>query len=177
MQTKKHNHIGAQMNRKDLRVTIRLLPDKQEVYNQFKDNVINRYHSDICYVMTSLMEAFNTATLKSPNPDQTVTMTFLKQNVQINIGCNFNYNVKKARRIQHEVGTKVGKNIFFPELLNQWDTMTKANQQFWLNEFRNKGIIPTTKKFQKTPTCDKSHTLLHALRRFVNWLRGKLQWN
>lgn len=157
----------------DLRVTIRLLPDKRQVYDDFKDNVINRYHSDICYVMTSLMEAFNTATLKSPNPDQVVTMTFLKQNVQVNIGCNFNYNVKKARRIQHQPEMNVNKNVFFPALIEEWQTMKKANQEFWLRRLQEEGIIPTTKNYVETKPCDKSHTILHALRKFVKWLRGK----
>jgi hypothetical protein len=160
----------------DLRVTIRLLPDKREVYQNFKDNVINHYHSDICYVMTSLMEAFNEATQQTPNPNEPVTLKFLKQNVQINIGCNFNYNVKKARRIQHETELNVNKNVFFPALIEQWPTMTQANKQFWLQRLQQEGIIPNTntKKFPIKKPCDKSHTILHAIKSFVNWLRGKL---
>lgn len=159
----------------DLRVTIRLLPDKRQVYDDFKDNVINRYHSDICYVMTSLMEAFNTATLKSPNSNDVVTMTFLKQNVQINIGCNFNYNVKKARRIQTRTDLTVNKNIAWPNFIEEFPNMTEKNKDFWTKELLNAGVIQHAKKFEKPKPCDKSHTLLHALRRFVKWLREKFQ--
>ena len=159
---------------KDLRVTIRLLPDKHEVYEEFKDNVIHKYHSDICYVMTSLMEAFNQATNKLPNTEDPVVMKFIKQNVQINVGCNFNYNVKKARRIQTRTDLTVGKNIAWPNFIEEYPNMTKRNQQFWLNELRNHNIIPPNPNNPpKTPSCDKSHTMLHAFQRFVSFVRGR----
>lgn len=160
------------MKENDLRVTIRLLPEKKQVYQDFKQNVIEVYHSDICYVMTSLMEAFNAATNQKPNAD-TVTMKFIKQNVQINIGCNFNYNVKKARRIQHETELNVNKNIFFPKLIEDWQTMTDKNKTFWLQRLQEEGIIQPQKKFQQTQPRDKSHTLLHAVKKFASWVRGK----
>jgi hypothetical protein len=127
--------------------------------------------------MTSLMEAFIQGSNQTPNPNDPVTLKFLKQNIQLNIGCNFNYNVKKARRIQHETELNVNKNIFFPALIEQWPTMTQANRDFWLQRLQQEGIIPQTqKKFTKPQHCDKSHTMLHALRKFVNWLRRKFQW-
>lgn len=162
------------MKQGDCRVTIRMIPGKENVYQQFKQNVIEVYHSDICYVMTSLMEAFNAATDQKPNAD-TVVMKFYKQNVQINIGCNFNYNVKKARRIQTDTDLTVNKNIAWPNFIEEWPNMTQENKQFWLNELQNHGIIPKQKNFQQTQPRDKSHTLLHTLQKFVKWLRGKFQ--
>jgi hypothetical protein len=87
------------------------------------------------------MEAFSLAMNNAPNHEGVVTLNFVKQNVQVNIGCNFNYNVKRARRIASEVPLKISKNVFFPELLTQWHTMTEENKLFWRNELRNKGII------------------------------------
>ena len=125
-------------------VTIRLLKDKEDVYEEFKRTVIDVCHSDICYVTTSLMEAFTQAMLKAPNHEGTVELNMVKQNVQINIGCNFNYNVKRAKRIATESGfSKTHKNYFWPELIEQWDTMTEKNKAFWRNELQNKGIIET----------------------------------
>lgn len=161
--------------------TIRLLPDKIHVYDDFKNLVKDVLHSDICYVTTSLFEAFNQAVLKTPNANDPVTMKFLKQNVQINIGCNFNYNVAKARRNQYPPKTELDKNNFFPMLIEQWPTMTTKSKKFWTDRLKEVGIIKTRKRRPPSVSTRKkkgSHTRKkNKLHRIVRQLLSKMKFS
>lgn len=126
------------------RVTIRLEPGKEHVYTAFKELVINTLHSDVCYVTTSLMEAFTHAMQQNPKLTP-VTITFARQNVQINMGCTFQYYTKKAKRIPYD-GRKaqnVDKNYFFPLLLEEWPTLDAQAKAYWLHRLREQGILPS----------------------------------
>jgi hypothetical protein len=131
-------------------VTIRLNKDEPTVYADFKQVVIDKQHSDVCYVLTMLMKAYTSAVNNNPNPDDPVTMTFLKQNVQINMGCTFQYYTKKARRTpQDETSIITDKHNLLPEVTNQYQNLSKEAREFWLKEFQEEGIIPPT---VSTPT-------------------------
>jgi len=123
-------------------VTIRLNTGKEYVYDEFKDNVINKQHSDVCYVLTCIMESYNKAVANIPDPDSKVTMEFMKQTVQINIGCNFNYNTKKARRLPPETIRKQ-KNYFLPLVLDEWDTLSEKQKNYIRQQLAKEGIIPS----------------------------------
>lgn len=73
-----------------------------------------------------------------------VEIKFLRQNVQINIGCNFNYSPKKARRYPIQPfppEIKLDKNHFFPLLLDEWPSMKEENKAFWRERLKEVGII------------------------------------
>lgn len=128
-------------NDKGLTVTIRLIPEEREVYPKFKKIVIEKQHSDVCYVLTMLMKAYNQAVNANPNPDDPVTMTFLKQNVQINMGCTFQYYTKKARRIpqdESDIVTLDRRNLL-PEIVNQSGLMSEKAKEWWVEELRTQG--------------------------------------
>lgn len=136
------------------RVTIRVLPSKIQVYPRFKELVIDKLGSDVCFVTTSLWEAFLQAMDQvPPEPEDKIEMKFFKQNVQINLGCQINYNPKKARRTPASK-TWTGqdptfpfyinrdKNPLLPEFLDQWETMGDRARHFWLKKLIEKGIVP-----------------------------------
>jgi hypothetical protein len=131
-------------------VTIRLLDGKEQVYDLFKKTVTEQLHSDVCYVTTMLMESFNQAITQMPNPDQQLIMRFVKQSIQINMGCTFQYYTKKARRTpQDETSIITDKHNLLPEVTNQYQNLSKEAREFWLKEFQEEGIIPPT---VSTPT-------------------------
>jgi hypothetical protein len=132
---------------KDLRVTIRLIPEKAQVYDDFKDVVTNRLHSDICYVTTMLMESFVSAVNETSNPDDPLTMHFVKQNVQVNMGCNFNYYTKKARRNAPDRAEDVitDTHNLLPNVVDDFQNISEKARKFWFEEFQAQGIIPKNK--------------------------------
>ena len=124
------------------RTTIRVSKGKEHVLEEFQDIVKNRLHSDQCYVTTELYEAFIKAIKQLPSePMDSVEMKFFKQNIQINLGCNFYYDVKKARRAPPEIN--LDKNRFFPLLLEEWPTMNEEAKDFMRTRLKEAGIIET----------------------------------
>jgi hypothetical protein len=135
-------------------VTIRLLDGKEEVYDDFKAVVTQELHSDVCYVVTMLMETFNQAVAQKPKAEP-IVMEFVKQNVQINMGCTFQYYTKKARRTPQDlIGVTTDKHTFLPPLLNQFPTLSKEAQEYWIKELQAQGYIltPPTAKPKSTFT-------------------------
>lgn len=121
-------------------VTIRLLDGKEQVYEDFKETVIEKLHSDICYVTTMLMESFNQALAQNPDAEP-ITMTFVRQNIQINMGCNFNYYTKKARRTPEDLTEIItDKHTLIPEVITQFPTMSANSKDWWIEELRSQGF-------------------------------------
>lgn len=131
------------MNEKGKQISIRIPIGKENVYEEFKSLVIDDLHSDICYVSTSLMEAFTNAMKQNPRADK-FEMKFLRQNVQINLGCEFNYNVGKSRR-RPDNHLTIDKNRFFSALLEQWPTMKEDSKRYWREKLIEQGIIEPEK--------------------------------
>lgn len=131
-------------NNKDVRVTIRLLPEKAQVYDDFKSVVTKRLHSDVCYVTTMLMESFVNAVNESPNVDNPVMLNFVKQNVQINMGCNFNYYTKKARRNAPDRAEDVVTDThnLLPNVVDDVPNLSEKARRFWFEELKAQGFIP-----------------------------------
>lgn len=159
----------------DCRVTIRLLPEKAKVYEEFKNVVTKKLHSDVCYVTTELMETFVKAVNQLPNePSSPVELRFFKQNVQINMGCNFNYYTKKARRDTHDTpeSATVEKNHVFPEVANQFPNLKQESREFWLEVFRAEGIIldPSVSTRTSEGIIKKICSLWHHCMTFVTGL-------
>lgn len=155
-------------------VTIRLNREKLHVYPRFLRNVKEVLHSDTCYVLTELMEAFNLAIEQVPNTEG-ITLKFFRQSVQINMGCTMNYNVKKARR-QPPMETDLDKNLFFPELLDQWGTLKPKARAYWIAEMKRRGIIDPSVS-TGTPTQPLSKKILNLLKQcktFVSHLIRRL---
>ena len=150
------------------RVTLRLPPQKLEIYKEFKFIVTELQHSDICYVIGELIEAYVNAVKQIPNPDARTILTFAKQNIQINMGCSFNYNVKKPKRLPHqtiidkldlEEQVILSKNRVLPNLIEQWPTLKPRAQEFWRTALTKAGIIESN----LTPAAeDLSNAGIHA---------------
>lgn len=163
------------------RITIRLPQPKLEVYQEFKRIVTQDQHSDVCYVIGELMEAYVTASKQIPDPDKQVVLRFMKQNIQINMGCTFNYNVKKTKRLpQPKHFDTLSKNYILPNLIQQWPTLKPQAQQYWQKRLLEAGIIPAgsnpaTQQCQHQP-CDKCHTQLHKLKKIIKRLTRVFQW-
>jgi len=161
---------------KDLRVTIRLLPDKEKVYEDYKQLVTETLHSDVCYVTTMLMESFTKAVLQAPSPDAPIEMRFLKQNVQINMGCNFNYYTKKARRtIQDKETLDFTKNAVLGNLIEMWPTLKPESQAYWRKVLTEQGIIEAPSVSTRKPESlkRKIFRLLKHCMTFVTGLFGR----
>lgn len=171
------------------RVTIRLPPEKLEIYREFKFIVTEIQHSDICYVIGELIEAYVNAVKQIPNPDSKTLLTFVKQNIQINMGCNFNYNVKKPKRLPHqnlidtqdlEAQVKLQKNYLLPNLIEQWPTLKPQAQLFWRKALTTAGILPLGSNpgctDQYTQSCVNCHTQLRRLNDFMWRQANGFQW-
>lgn len=171
-------------------VTIRLLDGKEAVYDDFKLNVIDRLHSDVCYVTTMLMEVFNQALEQNPKAEP-VMMKFVKQNIQINMGCTFQYYTKKARRTpQDDISTISDRDSFIPRFTEQFPTMRKKAQDFWIEELKAQGwdLTPpgseTTKRASIQETSSSTDTtvstakpkgIINALKNFIHRIVKQLK--
>jgi hypothetical protein len=141
------------------RVTIRVLPEKKEVYPRFKNLVTKELGSDVCFVTTSLWEAFLIGMGKAVPPEglENLEIKFLRQNVQINIGCQITYQPKKARRTPATPGMsqlpiiEIRKNHLMPLLLEEWRTLNAASKKFWRKRLKEEGIIPRKRRKKRTP--------------------------
>lgn len=174
------------------KTTIRILKDKEWVYEDFKKLVLDRLHSDLCYVTVSLWEAFVLAFEKVPNPEEPIMLNFPRQNIQINMGCNLNYNVKKSRRKPEGIRdplsqprVELRKNLFFPLLLEEWETLSEEKKRFWYERLVEAGIIqqsevessfPIHEKAQQTNENKKSDSMEQCMafdgkQRFLGFLR------
>jgi hypothetical protein len=126
------------------KVTVRVLPDKLQVYPRFRDLVTQKLGSDVCFVTTSLWEAFLIGMDQLPPADEQLEMKFLRQNVQINIGCQITYQPTKARRFPPKDQLpliQISKNQLLPGLLDEWKTLDAAAKRYWRKRFREAGII------------------------------------
>jgi hypothetical protein len=126
-------------------VTVRVLPEKKQIYPRFKDYVTKELGSDVCFVTTSLWEMFLRGMDQLPPSDEPMEIKFLRQNVQINMGCQIFYHPQKARRTPGSLDLprmEISKNHFFPLLLEEWETLSEAQKLFWRQRLQEAGIIP-----------------------------------
>lgn len=132
------------------RVTVRLLPAKLQVYPRFRDLVTKELGSDVCFVTTSLWEAFLMAMDQNPPVDDQLEIKFLRQNVQINIGCTINYEPKKARRTPGTLPRlDIKKNYFLPLVLDEWKTLNDHQKEMIREQLRAEGIIKSDEPEKK----------------------------
>lgn len=139
------------------RVTIRVLPEKMQIYPRFKELVTKELGSDVCFVTTSLWEAFLNAMAENPPAGEPIEMKFMRQNVQINIGCKILYQPKKARRYPEKKIPDPGypyfmdkkNNYVLPGFLDEWDDLKPEAQAFWRKRLQEAGIIPTIPEPEK----------------------------
>jgi hypothetical protein len=126
---------------KALTVTIRLLPEEREIYPEFKKIVTEKQHSDVCYVLTMLMKAYNQAVSATPELTEPIELKFAKQSVQINMGCTFQYYTKKARRVPQDESNivTIDRKNLLPEIVNQSGLMSDKAKQWWIEELRLQG--------------------------------------
>lgn len=135
-------------------VSFRLKKDKAYLRDEFYTLVVDQLGSDTCFVHTCLMEAFVQAFKQVPNPENLQNpfeIKFLRQNVQVNIGCNMNYFTKKARRIPagaqealSKPTVELDRNHVLPLLLELWPTLSEKSRAFWRQRLEEAGIIPTS---------------------------------
>lgn len=108
----------------------------------------------MCYVTVELWEAFSQAIKNAPNPSAPVTLKFLRQHIQLNIGCNFNYNVRKARRLPTGPALpeiQLDRNHILPGLLEMWPTLKPESKKWWRKALRVAGVLE--------PRRARKHTL------------------
>jgi hypothetical protein len=162
-----------------VRVTIRLLPNKEELYEDFKDIVINDLHSDVCYVMSSLMESFVSAIRNNPKAEDPLIMHFVHQNVQINMGCTFQYMTKRAKRQAPDDTTIISdRHNLIPEFVDRHGALSQSARDYWFKVFQEQGIIPknpsvSTGKHKRR--CKKLRKLMVQCMTFVTAWRKKLR--
>ena len=104
--------------------------------------------SDVCFVTTSLWEIFLRGMDQLPPTNEPMEIKFLRQNVQINMGCQIFYAPQKARRIPGSEFPKIeiNKNHFFPLLLDEWKTLSAAQKLFWRQRLKEAGVIPRARQ-------------------------------
>lgn len=128
--------------------------------------------------MTELMESFTLAIKQLPEA-KPITLQFLKQNVQINMGCTFHYNTRKTKRLPTDRQLlEIQKNQILPNLFDMWKQLKPETQRYWQKALAEAGITqPTQTPTPKThPHRDKCHTHLHKLKSKIVGAFRRLQW-
>lgn len=137
---------------------MRVLPEKLQVYPRFRDLVTKQLGSDVCFVTTSLWEAFVIGMDQLPPVEDQLEIKFLRQNVQINIGCQITYQPKKARRspmtpgVSQEPIIEIRKNHLLPLLLEEWKTLNAASKKYWTERLIEAGIIKKPRRGKSPPS-------------------------
>jgi len=155
------------------RVEFRVNPDVDQVRVDFFKN-IDRLHTDRCYILTSLMKAWNLAVSAIPDPDAKVNVATPGQSIQINIGCNFHYHTKKARRTlptSRLPEMEMRKNTFFPLLLEEWPTLREDQKAFWRQQLINAGIMPPLEQTQPPASTGKRKSIFTFFKRLLSIVR------
>lgn len=138
------------------KVTVRINREKLAIYPEFKEIVTKQLGSDVCFVTVELWEAFSQAIKNAPNPAAPVTLKFLRQQIQLNIGCNLNYNVRKSRRQPKGPALpeiQLDRNHILPGLIEMWPTLKPESREYWRKALIDAGIIPPRRirRKRKTP--------------------------
>lgn len=82
-----------------------------------------------------------------PPVEDQLEIKFLRQNVQINIGCQITYQPKKARRspmtpgVSQEPIIEIRKNHLLPLLLEEWKTLNDRSKAYWRKILIDSGIM------------------------------------
>jgi hypothetical protein len=163
------------------RVTIRLIEGKEAIYDEFQTLVKEKLHSDVCYVTTSLMEAFVKAVEASPNADSKVTMEFLKQRIQINLGCTFQYYTKKARRVNNDDSSIISDtHNLLPTFIDQYPTMKQDSKAWWIEELRKQGFNVSKRKKRRYKQQKKKkrpyYCMTNVTEGVLKVLKGFKEW-
>ena len=123
------------------KVTYRIKQEDKPLYKEIKQFVKDELHSDICFFQWTSLRSFYNAFKNGPNKEDKIEVKFLRQNVQVNIGCTMNYNRLKARRLPpKEPPIELRKDHLLPLLLEQWSTLSEAKKQFWRERLIESGI-------------------------------------
>lgn len=137
---------------------MRINREKLAIYPEFKEIVTKQLGSDVCFVTVELWEAFSQAIKNAPNPSSPITLKFLRQQIQLNIGCNLNYNVRKARRLPTGPALpeiQLDRNHILPGLLEMWPTLKPESKKWWRKALRDAGVLeprPRRKKRKTLPS-------------------------
>jgi len=95
-----------------------------------------------------------------PPVEDQLEIKFLRQNVQINIGCQITYQPKKARRspitpgVSQEPIIEIRKNHLLPLLLEEWKTLNDASKRYWTERLIETGIIKKPRRRKTVPLRD-----------------------
>lgn len=136
-------------------MTVAINAEKRAIYPEFKEIVTKQLGSDVCYVTVELWEAFNQAIKRAPKPSDVVTLKFLRQHIQLNIGCNLNYNVRKARRLPPGPALpeiQLDRNHILPGLLEMWPTLKPESKKYWRKALREAGVLEPRRKRKALPS-------------------------
>jgi hypothetical protein len=156
------------------KVTYRIKQEDKLEYKAIKDFVTEELHSDICFFNWTALKALYQAFKNAPNAES-IEVKFLRQNVQINMGCTINYNRLKARRLPpKEPALDLNKNYFLPLLLEEWPTMNEKSKEFWRAELKRIGVIQDTHPLISTGKPKKQNSFFETLHSIVQQLLAKL---
>ncbi len=124
------------------KATIRLKPETIGIYNDFRD-LVKSQGGDVCYVTAELWTAYLKGCEQIPSGPTAISVP--KQNIQINMGCTFNYlSGRRARRLppyERRDVVDVSLNHILPNLVDQWQTLKPEAQRFWRKALVDSGII------------------------------------
>lgn len=163
-------------NKSGCMVTIRIpREDYETVYLPLKELVTKKLGSDVCYTTITLYRAFLNAMNQVQQQPDHIEMKFLRQNVQINMGCNFNYEVKKRRRAPENLFPEdiiTDKTNLLPNLISQFPQLTPQAQSFWIEELKRQGfqIMPPSQKGKTNIFWAKLSTIVKHCKAFLKWM-------
>ena len=125
-------------------VNYRIKHEDYAEYLEIKDFIINDLGADLCFVQWNLLRAFFNGMNKTAPLDQDkIELKFLRQNIQLNIGCQINYNRFKARRVPNPKPpvVKTDREFKLPLLLEDFPLLSKKARSFWKKQIIAREIV------------------------------------
>lgn len=125
-------------------VSYRIKHEDSDEYNKIKKFIIDELGADMCFIQWNLLRAFFNGMTQAPNPKNEIELKFLRQNIQLNVGCTINYNRIKARRLPKPQPPviKTDREFKLPLLLEDWDLLSEKSKAFWRQAIIDRGIMP-----------------------------------
>lgn len=161
-------------------------------YEKIKEFITDDLGSDVCFIQWNLLLAFFNGMKQAPPANDVIELKFLRQHIQLNIGCQINYNRMKARRLPPEPtppAIKTDREFKLPLLLEDFPLLSDKSKDFWKTEIINRRIVTVddflcqrTHPFISIGTAKTKHSFFsnlhsrvkHLFTNGFKWVRVKL---
>lgn len=150
-------------------VGYRIKKSDEQHYLEIKDFIINDLGADMCFIQWNLLKAFFNGLTQAPPANDVIELKFLRQNIQLNVGCTINYNRVKARRlppVYQPDKIKTDEIFRVPLLLEDYELLNDKAKVFWKKAIIEKGIV-TAQDFKRQGITKKILNFLSRIKHLL----------